>query len=374
VTNTQTMAGVSLHFIKLNAGCEINDGAQVFAQVDCTRRNRIRPHHTATHLLNQALREVLGVHVRQAGSYVDDQRLRFDFTHPQAVAAEELKRIEAIVNEQVRKALPVDTREMPPDEAREHGAITLLGEDYGGMARAVLVGAQGWQSPHQRFSLELCGGTHVSNTAEIEAFKIVKESSVAAGIRRIEAVAGPAASEWVVKKAEAHKALLAALVARQDALIQEARALDGSAAPCAMREEAALRAHLKNLENSLTGLKAKKLSGMTAGRRVLDIKGIKLCVQKLEGADPKSLRGISDKLKSELGSGAVFLAAPRAGKISFVLAATADLAGKGFDAGALAKKFTAAHGGSAGGRADFAQGGLPDSDWDELVASLSSLL
>ena len=130
----------------------------------------------------------------------------------------------------------------------------------------------------------------------------------------------------------------------------------------------------KHLENVLTGLKAKKLSGATEGRQVFEAKGIKLCVQKLEGADPKSLRGISDKLKSELGSGAVFLAAPHAGKISFVLAATPDLAGKGFDAGSLAKKFAAAHGGSAGGRADFAQGGLPEADWDKLVASLSGLL
>jgi alanyl-tRNA synthetase len=250
----------------------------------------------------------------------------------------------------------------------------LLGEDYGYKARAVLVGAKGWQDPHNRFSLELCGGTHVSNTSEIETFKIVKESSVAAGIRRIEAVAGPAASEWVVKKSEAHKALLAQLVAKQDGLLKEIAALGGQAAPGAVREEASLRAHLKSLENILTGLRAKKLSGTTAGRKVLEAKGIKLCVQKLDGADPKSLRGISDKLKSELGSGAVFLAAPHAGKISFILAATPDLAGKGFDAGSLAKRFAAAHGGSAGGRADFAQGGLPEADWDQLVASLSGLL
>jgi len=352
----------------------LKPGDAVLAEVDVQRRRRIMPHHTATHLMNEALREVLGVHVRQAGSYVDDKRLRFDFTHPKAVTPEEIHRIEAIVNEQVRKALPVDTKEMPPAEAKEHGAITLLGEDYGTRARAVLVGAKGWQEPHNRFSLELCGGTHVSNTSEIAAFKIVKESSVAAGIRRIEAVAGPAASEWVVKKAEAHKALLAGLVARQDGLLQELRDLGGEAAPCAMREEASLRGHLKHLENMLTGLKAKRLSGSTEGRQVLEAKGIKLCVQKLEGADPKSLRGISDKLKSELGSGAVFLGTPHAGKISFVLTATPDLAGKGFDAGSLAKKFAAAHGGSAGGRADFAQGGLPEADWDKLVASLSGLL
>jgi alanyl-tRNA synthetase len=375
VLDTQKHEKTTVLMVKSAAGAApLQPGDQVLAEVDVQRRRRIMPHHTATHLLNEALREVLGVQVRQAGSYVDDKRLRFDFTHPKAVTPDELRRVEAIVNEAIGKALSVDTKEMPPVEAVQHGAITLLGEDYGYKARAVLVGAKGWQDPHNRFSLELCGGTHVANTSEIETFKIVKESSVAAGIRRIEAVAGPAASEWVVKKAEAHKAALAQLVAKQDGLLKEIGSLGGKAAPCEVREEASLRTHLKSLENTLTGLKSKKLSGTTAGRKVLEAKGIKLCVQKLDGADPKSLRGISDKLKSELGSGAVFLAAPHAGKISFVLAATADLAGKGFDSGALAKKFAAAHGGSAGGRADFAQGGLPEADWDQLVESLAGLL
>ncbi len=375
VLDTQKYEASTVLMVKAaSAMVPLKPGDEVLAEVDAQRRRRTTAHHTATHLLNQALRELLGAHVRQAGSYVDDKRLRFDFTHPKAVTAEEIRLIEQIVNDAIRKALPVDTQEMPPAEAARHGAITLLGEDYGQKARAVLVSAKGWQEPHNRFSLELCGGTHVSNSAEIETFKIVKESSVAAGIRRIEAVAGPAASEWVVKKAEAHKAAMAQLVAKQDALLKDIRSLDGQAAPCAMREEASLRTHLKSLENALIGLKAKRLAGTTEGRQVLEAKGIKLCVQKLDGADPKSLRGISDKLKSELGSGAVFLAAPHAGKISFVLAATPDLAGKGFDAGSLAKKFAAAHGGSAGGRADFAQGGLPEADWDQLVASLSGLL
>ncbi len=187
-------------------------------------------------------------------------------------------------------------------------------------------------------------------------------------------MAGPAASEYVTRKAEAHKALLAGLVARQDELLQSIRALAGEAGPSSEREETALRAHIKHLDHILTGLKSKKLSSTTQGRQVMEAKGIKLCVQKLEGADPKSLRGVSDKVKAELGSGAVFLATAHAGKLSFVLAATPDLAGKGFDAGSLAKKFAAAHGGSAGGRADFAQGGLPEADWDGLVKSLSGLL
>jgi alanyl-tRNA synthetase len=371
VIDTQKNEKTTVLMVK---GAGPGPGDEVLAEVDVQRRRRIMPHHTATHLLNQALRAVLGVQIRQAGSYVDDKRLRFDFTHPKALTSEELHRIEGIVNDEIRKAHRVDTREMPPAEAVQHGAVTLLGEDYGYKARAVLIGPKGWDDAHSRFSLELCGGTHVSNTAEIETFKIVKESSVAAGIRRIEAVAGPAASEWVTRKAEAHKQLLAGLVAKQDELLRSIRALDGEAGPSSEREETALRAHIKHLDNMLTGLKARKLSDTTAGRQVLEAKGIKLCVQKLEGADPKSLRGVSDKVKAELGSGAVFLAAAHAGKLSFVLAATPDLTDKGFDAGALAKKFAAAHGGSAGGRADFAQGGLPEADWDQLVASLSGLL
>jgi alanyl-tRNA synthetase len=371
VIDTQKHHNTIIHVLK-SASPDIKPGLEVIAQVDAQRRSRIMPHHSAAHLLNTALRQVLGAHVRQAGSYVDDKRLRFDFTHPKAMSAQELARVEEIVNSEIRRGHRVATRQMPPDEAKAHGAITLLGEDYGRLPRAVIMGPGGWDEPKDKFSLELCGGTHVANTAEIGAFKIVKESSVAAGIRRIEAIAGAVVAEHIAQRAAAHKAELVRLAARQDELLTQVRGLGGKAEPAA-HEETVLRAKIKELENVLDGLRSKKLAASCAGRQVVEIKGLKLCAQRLEGADPKSLRGISDKIKSELGSGAVFLAAPHAGKLSFVLTATPDLAGK-FDAGALAKKFSAACGGSAGGRADFAQGGLPDSDWAKLVADLSALI
>ncbi|MDD5656141.1 MAG: alanine--tRNA ligase [Elusimicrobia bacterium] len=375
VLDTQKHGALTVHMLDraLGGPGAPGPGARVLARVDERRRRRVAAHHSATHLLNQALRQVLGPHVRQAGSFVDDERLRFDFTHPKALSPDELGRVEGIVKEQIRKALAVDTREMPPAEAREAGAVTLLGEDYGDRARAVLIGPEGWRNPRERFSLELCGGTHVSNTRDILDFKIVKEASASAGIRRIEAVAGPALTAYLERRDEARKRLLARLVERQDALLGEIRGLGGKAEPAPEREESSLRANVKRLENDLRGLKSRSLSGATRGRRVLEVKGLKLMVQRLEGADPKSLRGLSDKLKAELGSGAVFLAAPREGKLSFVLTATPDLAGR-LDAGASARKFAAARGGSAGGRADFAQGGIPDADWEALVAGLTGSL
>jgi len=374
IIDTVKQGDVIVHLARIEPGQKIAAGDQVIARVDAARRKRIMSHHTATHLLNTALRQVLGVHVRQAGSYVDDKRLRFDFTHPKALSPEEIARVEAIVNDEIGKALPVAVRRLPAAQARELGAITLLGEDYGELPRFVLIGPKGWEDPHNRFSLELCGGTHAADTAQIESFKIVRESSVAAGIRRIEALAGPSVTEHLRQRAEARQKSLAQLRERQDELIGQIRALGGSAEAVSGPDEPSLRARLKDLENALRGLKARKFSEAAEGRRVMEIKSVKLCVQKLEGADPRSLRGICDRIKSELGSGVVFLAAPHAGKISFVLCATNDLAGKRFDAAAAAKRLCAAHGGSAGGRADFAQGGLPDADWDRLVASLASLL
>ncbi|MBI3564155.1 MAG: hypothetical protein HY079_03050 [Elusimicrobia bacterium] len=168
---------------------------------------------------------------------------------------------------------------------------------------------------------------------------------------------------------------LAELEARQLELIESIAALGGKAAPAATRAEADLKAHLKQLESRLGALKANKLAAQAeAGKKVLEVKGVKVCVQRLDGADPKSLRGLSDKIKAEVGSGLVFLAAPGAGKLSFVLAATPDLAAKGVDAAKIAKAFAAANGGSAGGRADFAQGGAADADWDKTVASLTALI
>ncbi|MDO8756841.1 MAG: DHHA1 domain-containing protein, partial [Elusimicrobiota bacterium] len=280
--------------------------------------------------------------------------------------SEELKKIEDIVNAEIKAAHPVAPRLYPISRVAELGATTLLGEDYGTEPRFLLIGPKGWDEPKNRFSLELCGGVHVDNTAEILAFKIVKESSASSGVRRIEALAGKAVEEHAAAQHAAKLKAEGDAAAKAEALAASIRALGG---------KADASEGMKALENKLGQLKSSKLAAQAeAGKKIVDIKGFKLVLQRLDGADPKSLRGLSDKIKAEVGSGLVFLAAPGEGKLSFVLAATPDMAGKGVDASKIAKAFAAAHGGSAGGRADFAQGGAADGDWDKAVESLTALI
>ncbi len=364
VADTQKHAGVIVHL--LEGGTRLLVGTELVARVDAERRARIAPHHTATHLMNEALKRVLGPHIRQAGSYVGPDKLRFDFTHPKALTPAELAEIERIVNDEIKAAHAVTPKVHPVAKVAEFGATTLLGEDYGSDPRFLLIGAKGWADPKDRFSLELCGGTHVANTAEIVAFKILKESSAAAGVRRIEALAGKAVEEHAAQLKAAERQAAAEAAARREDLAAQIEALGGKVSP---------QDGLKQLESRLGALKADRLAARAeSGKTVLEVNGLKVCLQRLDGADPKSLRGLSDKLKGEVGSGLVFLAAPGAGRLSFVLAATPDLAAKGVDAAKIAKALAAARGGSAGGRADFAQGGLADGDWDQLVESLKPLI
>ncbi|MDD5303669.1 MAG: alanine--tRNA ligase [Elusimicrobia bacterium] len=364
VADTQKHGGVFVHL--LESGVRLLVGTEVRAKVDAERRARIKPHHTATHLMSEALKRVLGGTIRQAGSYVGPDKLRFDFTHAKALTPDEIARVEKIVNDEIKAAHPVVPQVHPVSKVAEFGATTLLGEDYGSDPRFLLIGPKGWSEPKNRFSLELCGGVHVDNTSEILAFKIVKESSASSGVRRIEAIAGKAVEEYAASQRNAQLKAESELQAKAEALAASIRALGGKA-------EAS--EGLKALENKLGQLKANKLAAQAeAGKIIVEVKGVKLCVQRLDGADPKSLRGLSDKLKAEVGSGLVFLAAPGEGKLSFVLAATPDMAAKGVDASKIAKAFAAAHGGSAGGRADFAQGGAADGDWDKTVESLTALI
>jgi len=365
VADTQKQSNVFVHVLEGNAVLPV--GTEVVAKVDAERRARIAPHHTATHLMNEAMKRVLGTHVRQAGSYVGPDKLRFDFTHPKALTPDEIAKIEKIVNDEIKAAHPVVPKVHPVSMVAQFGATTLLGEDYGSDPRFLLIGAKGWTDPKDRFSLELCGGTHVANTSDILAFKITRESSASAGVRRIEAIAGKAVEEQAAAQKEAQNKAMAALKAREEELKAAIFELGGKV-PAKVE-------NIKQLESLLGQLKANKLAAQAeAGKKIVDVKGVKLCVQRLDGADPKSLRGLSDKIKAEVGSGLVFLAAPGAGKLSFVLAATADLAAKGVDAAKIAKAFAAANGGSAGGRADFAQGGAADADWDKTVESLTALI
>jgi len=364
VVDVQKQGGVFVHV--LEGGATLPVGTEVLARVDAERRARIIPHHTATHLMNEALRRVLGPHVRQAGSYVGPDKLRFDFTHPKALTRDEIARVEAIVNDEIRAAHPVRPQCHPVSRVAEFGATTLLGEDYGENPRFLLIGAKGWDDPKDRFSLELCGGTHVSNTADILAFEIVREASASAGVRRIEALAGRAVEERRAALKDAERRERGEADARRRELVAQIEALGGKPGS---------PDNVKQLEGQLAALKASRLAAQAeTGRKILEVKGVKFCAQRLDGADPKSLRGLSDKIKAEVGSGLVFLAAPGGGKLSFVLAATPDLAARGVDAARIAKAFASAHGGSAGGRADFAQGGAADDDWDKTVASLAALI
>lgn len=377
VVDTKKQGGAILHIVQSVQVNAIKPGMTVRARVDAVRRNYIAPHHTATHLLNEALRRLLGAHVRQAGSYVGADKLRFDFTHPKGLDPETLSKIEELVASEIKKGDAVATKIEPVQKVKEYGAVTLLGEDYGQNPRFVLIGSQGWQNPQDRFSLELCGGTHVKNTADISAFKIIKESSVAAGVRRIEALAGRAVADYHALKDREEQDSLVQLISKEKSLLEEVSSLGGKAdeLPAPQRTAAQLRVREKELKELIARLKMKKIAAVgDAGRKILEVKGVRLLAQRLDGADPKSLRGLSDKAKSEIGSGLVFLAATGSGKLSIILAATSDLAAKGVDASKIAKAFAAAHGGSAGGRADFAQGGIEGGDWDALVSSLAGFI
>ncbi len=372
VLDTQKEGAAILHRARLLPGKTLKPGAEVTASVDASRRGRIRPHHTATHLLNEALRRVLGAHVRQAGSYVGPEKLRFDFTHPRALSREELLKVEEMVAGEVRKAEPVWTREEEMAQARSLGALALIGENYGERPRLVLIGRKGWEDARERFSLELCGGTHVANTSEIGKFRIVKESSAASGIRRIEAVAGRAAEEYEAERAQEESRGLESLRARERALLDEMASLGGGAEPLGSKAGAAdLRRREKELREILSRLKEKAVSERAeSAKSIATMGGIPVLAERLEDADPRSLRGASDRMRAELGTGAIFLAAGKNDRLSFVLALTEDLSRKGYDAAKIAKALAGRRGGSAGGRSDFAQGGFADGPWQEILAQL----
>jgi alanyl-tRNA synthetase len=362
VVDTKKQGAVIIH---VTDGGDFKIGQKVTAKVDAARRGYVRPHHTGTHLLNEALRRILGGHVRQAGSYVGADKLRFDFTHPKALDPEQIHKIEHMIEGEIKKGEPVVTKVDDVSKVKDYGALTLMGEDYGQRPRFVLIGAKGWADPKDRFSLELCGGTHCASTAEVKAFKIIKESSAAAGIRRIEAVAGEAFTDFQKQQGAAAEQTKAAQLAKVRELMEEVQSLGGKFE----EPKGDLKQAERELRELISRLKLKKAGDSKAS--FYEVKGFKLAAQRVEGIDPKMLRGLADKAKSEVGKGLVFIAAPQNGKLSFVLAATTGLP---VNAGSVAKAWAAAHGGSAGGREDFAQGGAADSDWNKLVEDLIKLI
>ncbi len=321
-------------------------GDTVHLEVDAGRRDAIRANHSATHLVHAALRHRLGEHVTQKGSLVAKDRLRFDFSQPKPLTDEDIQAIEDEVNAEILANEAVSTRLMSPDEAIEAGALALFGEKYGEEVRVLTMGRAG--EGGRNYSVELCGGTHVRATGDIGVFRIVSESAVSSGVRRIEALTGGAARRWLVSREEALKAVAATLKTSPDEI--EGRV-------------AALVEERRRLERELAEAKrALALGGGGTATAAADeeIGGVTFSGQVIENLDPKELRGLLDQAKSRMGSGVAAIAAINDGRAAFAVAVTGDLIGR-FDAVRLVRAGVEALGGKGGGgRADMAQGGGPD--------------
>ena len=335
VEDTVKMLGGKVgHIGRVTKGM-IKVGDTVTLEVDAKRRSLIAKNHSATHLLQKALRNVLGSHVEQKGSDVNPDRLRFDFSHFSAMTEEELKQVETIVNEKIAEALPVETSIMSLEEAKKTGAMALFGEKYGDSVRVVKMGD---------FSTELCGGTHVANTSEISAFKIVSESGIAAGVRRIEALTSDALYAYYDKLEE---------------IINEAAALLKTNAAGLTEKITHLQAEVKELHSENESLKSKAAQDALGDvmDRVEEVNGIKLLATALEDVDMNGLRDLGDQLKEKLGEGVVVLASANEGKVSLIAMATEGAMKQGAHAGNLIKAIAAKVGGGGGGRPNMAQAG-----------------
>ena len=324
-------------------------GERVEATVDKTQRHAVTLNHSATHLLHEALRQVLGEHVHQKGSLVDHERLRFDFSHGEAVTAEQIRRIEHIVNAQVLRNTEVTTDVMSMDDAKAKGAMALFGEKYGDQVRVVSIGGD--------FSVELCGGTHVSRTGDIGLLRVSAETSVAAGIRRIESVTGMEALALCDKEQDS--------ITDIATMVRGARNAVGEKIQGIIDENKRLQKDLEKLKNKLANAAGSDL--MSSLRTVNDISVLATVV---DGADSKSLRGVADQVRSKIQSGVFFLAAIEGEKAALIAGVTSDLTDR-IKAGDLLKFVTAQVDGKGGGRADMAQGAA--GDVTNLAAALESV-
>ena len=322
------------HIGKMVSGM-IQNGEEVELVVDAALRAKTCKNHSATHLLQKALREVLGTHVEQAGSYQDADRTRFDFSHFQAMTPEEIAKVEQIVNEKIAEALPVVTEVMSVEDAKKTGAMALFGEKYGEKVRVVSMGD---------FSKEFCGGTHVKNTAEITTFKIISESGVAAGVRRIEAITG--------------ENVFAYYKNMEDELEKAAKAAKATPATLVEKIEH-MMAEIKSLNSELESLKSKAAKEALGDvmDQVVDVKGVKLLATSVQGVDMNGLRDLGDQLKGKLGEGVVVLASESDGKVNLVAMATEEAMKNGAHAGNLIKAIAGKVGGGGGGRPNMAQAG-----------------
>jgi alanyl-tRNA synthetase len=333
VKDTQKIGGSHAHTGVLDIG-DMRIGDRIEAVVDEERRIAIALNHSATHLLHAALREVLGPHVQQKGSLVAPDRLRFDFSHHQALTPDELRRVEQRVNAVIRVNAAAETRVMTFDDAVAAGAMALFGEKYAHDVRVLSIGD---------FSMELCGGTHVARAGDIGLFKIVAESGVAAGVRRVEAITGRAAYEWVVRTDQVLRDVAQMLRGSREDVDEKVREL--------VERSRKLEKEVQQLKSKLAGGQGGDLSAQAK-----DVNGIKVLAAQLENADAKSLRAALDQLKSKLGSSVIVLATVEDRKVVLVAGVSADLIDK-LKAGEIAGAVAAQVGGRGGGRADFAQAG-----------------
>ncbi|WP_271078175.1 alanine--tRNA ligase [Aurantiacibacter sp. MUD61] len=361
VENTSKPLGrLHAHHGTITSG-KVAVGDTVHLAIDAKRRDEIRANHSATHLVHAALRNHLGDHVTQKGSLVAQERLRFDFSHPKPLTPSELAAIEAEVNAEIRANDEVVTRLMSPDEAIEAGAMALFGEKYGEEVRVLSIGSP--KDGDKTYSVELCGGTHVRATGDIGLFRIVSESAVSSGVRRIEALTGEAAREWVVGREDSLKSVAATLKTSPDEVEERV---------------AALVDERKRLERELAEAK-KQLAlgggGSGAASADEDVGGIAFSGQVLQGMDPKELRGLLDEAKGRMGSGVAAIIAVNDGKAAVAVGVTDDLTGQVSAVDLVRAGVEAVGGKGGGGRPDMAQGGGPDGDKaDDAVAAIRDVL
>jgi len=348
--------GIYLHVIHpedTGFAMRVKPGDEAHLEIDAVRRHRIARGHSATHLMQQALRDVLGKHVMQAGSYVDDNYLRFDFNHFQPMTKDEIRRVEEIVNEKVDEYLPISMVEMPIEEAKKLGAMAIFGEKYGDIVRVVSMGD---------YSIEFCGGTHIDNTGKVGGFKIISEVGIAAGVRRIEAITGSRVISYLDGKQETLNTVATALKSSESDLTRKA---------------AQVMADIKTLESTIKSIKSDEISGSVDAiiASAKEVSGVRLICKKFEDTDIAQLRGISDAVKEKADNVILVLAAVNGGKVTFIVSVSEDLIGKGYHAGKLIKDIAAAAGGGGGGKANMAQAGAKDpSKVDAALARAEELI
>lgn len=334
----KTGKGYYVHYCTLLSGT-VHKGDVLLAQVDQERRASIMRNHTSLHLLQAALREVLGEHVHQAGSYVDDRHARFDFTHFSALTSKEIMEVEKLVNRKIFEAIPLKVETMSLDEAKKMGAMALFGEKYGERVRVVDVA--GW-------SIEFCGGTHVQNTAQLGLFKILNESSVAAGVRRIEGTTGYGVLELILEK---------------DVLIQETAANLKAANVAELPARAqAVTGEVKRLEKELASMKDSHAQGQMEDlfKNAAEVDGIKIITVFFGGVAPDALRNICDKIREKAPNAVAAVSGESGGKVTLAVCCGEKAQERGLKAGQLVKEIAAVAGGSGGGKPDFAMAGIKD--------------